>query len=85
VSLSGIALTAKGIYGFSPFGIYKLVPERENFLKPVKIKVDSAYVQGYNVAIEDDQGNLIICGSKYLTAVIDGHRTMSVPINTQCR
>ena len=27
------------------------------------------------------KGNLIICGSKHLTAVIDGHGTMSVPIN----
>ena len=77
VPLSGIITTVKGTYGFSASGIYKLIQEG-TFLKPVKIKTDSADVQGYNLAVEDDYGNLIVRGIGYLTAVIDGSKTVSV-------
>lgn len=80
VSLPGIIITAKGIYGFSASGIYKLIPEGKTFLRPVKIKTDNADARAYNLAIEDDHGNLIVCGEKYLTAVIEGGKTMSTPI-----
>jgi len=81
VGVAGMASTAKGIYGFSGPDIFKMEPRGANILEPLKIKVDRGHMQGYNTAIEDPHGNYIVSGDKYLTAVIDGNFSMSIPVD----
>ena len=81
VPVFGITSTTKGILAFSGPDIYKLVPGGTNILKPVKVKMDNARIQTYNTAIEDNNGNYIASGEKYLAAVIDGSVASCAPIN----
>ncbi len=79
-NFSRIYVTAKGLFGVASMEIYKLAPHG-SFLKPVKIQTDKKFVQGYGKALEDNYGNLIIAGNKYLTAVINGKETTNVPVD----
>ena len=81
VPLFGITSTAKGIFAFSGPEIYKLVSGGKNVLRVARIKIDSSHIQTYNTGIEDNNGNYIASGDKYLAAVMEGRVATSVPIN----
>jgi hypothetical protein len=81
VPLFGITSTAKGMFAFSGPEIYKLVPGGKNVLRVARIKIDSSHIQAYNTGIEDNNGNYIASGDKYLAAVMEGRVATSVPIN----
>ncbi|HEY2727907.1 MAG TPA: triple tyrosine motif-containing protein, partial [Parafilimonas sp.] len=75
-----ICATSKALFGITSTEIYELTI-KGNKLVPVKIKTDKNFEQGYGRGWEDNNGNLIVAGNKYLTAVIDGSKTMNAPVD----
>ena len=77
---SRVYITAKGMFGIASSEICKL-NFKGNTLVSDKIQMDKKFVQGYGKALEDNYGNLIVAGNKYLTAIIDGKKIMNISID----
>lgn len=71
--------TPKGIFGVSDHAIYKL-NRSGNILSPSAIFIDT--VDNYMCSpIADKNGNLLLCGKNYLTAVVNGKTISRARIN----
>lgn len=77
--LNQIIETPKGIFGVSDHAIYKLVAN-DSTLHPQVIFTDTIDNLMSN-PMTDRNGNLLICGSRYLTAVVDGNIISRQKIN----
>lgn len=69
--------TAHGTFGIAAYTIYKMVLKGTT-LYPEAVFTDSS---GFRSSLVDGNGNLILCGKYYLTALIDGKTINRVKLN----